>query len=782
MKKLLLTISIILTGAMSLAAKPAKSSVDLKPALDSVATLLLERSGIKVEFSLKNAMKRSSYLDLYFTNTFTDFPWREKDVKWFRKTFQNLLPEGYSSYTIGNIYCASIPLNDFVLPDFSGAKGSFPKTRFTVKDRLKTQSKGLQGRNIALWASHGLYFDEGQQRWKYQRPPLFGIEEGLLTQGYVMDYLIPMLENAGATIYCPRSMDVETIGESGKPRYCEGARANMAAEGVDSSVWYLNDGKNNYNDDFMLRGNWVNEIKKTVPIDLSFALHTDAGIAQGDTIIGTLAIHTLACEGKKKFPDGESRMTSRLYADMVQTQLTDDLHNTIAPEWTRRQLWNRSYSESRVAEVPSLLLEMLSHQNFADMKYALDPSFHFIAARAIYKGMLKYLKARYGGQYVVEPLPVNSFSARLDGSKAVLSWKETADSLEPTARPSSYLLFTAVDEGDFDGGKGVSGRTTSVSLKAGHIYRFKVVALNEGGKSFPSEILAVGIAPEGRGEALIVNNFTRVSGPDSFDTEYIGGFLDGEDSGVPYMREISRCGSQYCFTKASEFVSNDAPGFGASYLDKVGEIIPGNTFDYPYIHGKALLANGYSFSSSSRDAYIDNPGEDWDLIDLVCGKQKETTIGSKTEYDIYPESLQEAIIHSLSQGANFIVSGSYIASKAPKNFTSEVLGYRLQSDHPTRVKSLKINNISYGVPAIGLTENSYSFDRPGMYRVENPDGLYPSGTSSVVLRYADSGISAAVAHPTKSYKTMIFGFPLELCPDTDLNKIISATLKYFEEK
>lgn len=782
MKRAFLILFAAVAVAVSSHARPAKSSVELKPAIDSVTTLLLERSGISVTFSLKNAMKRGSSLDLYFTNTLSDFPWRDKDVKWFRKALQNLLPDSYKDYRIDNIYCASIPLDEFVLPDFSKAEGSFPKTRFSVKDRLKSASKGLQGRNIALWASHGLYFDETQNRWKFQRPPLFGIEEGLLTQGYVMDYLIPMLENAGATVHCPRSMDVSTIGESGRPRYCEGARANMAAEHVDSSIWYLNEGRNNYNDDFMLRGNWVNELKKTVPVDLSFALHTDAGIAQGDTIIGTLAIHTLASNGSRKFPDGENRMTSRLYSDMVQAQLTDDLRATIAPEWTRRQLWNRSYSESRVPDVPAVLLEMLSHQNFNDMKYALDPTFHFIAARAIYKGMLKYMKARYGGEYVVAPLPVNSFSARLDGNQAVLSWKETADSLEPSADPTGYFLFTAIDDGDFDCGRAVKGKTAGISLTPGHIYRFKVVAVNDGGKSFPSETLAAGIASDEKGRVLIVNNFTRVSGPDSFDSEYIGGFLDMEDSGVPYMREISRCGSQYCFTKASEFVSNDAPGFGASFVDKVGEIVPGNTFDYPVIHGRAFLANGYSFCSSSVMAYIDNPGKDWDVIDLICGKQKRVTVGSRTDFEIFPEQLREAITHSLSKGTDMIVSGSYIASMGPKEFTSDILGFRLQSDHPTRVQSVLPSYVSYGFPTVGLIGSSFSFDRPGMYRVENPDGLYPSGTSSVVLRYADSGIPAAIAHPAKTYRTMVFGFPLELCPDGDLKDIIKATIKYFEQK
>jgi len=37
-----------------------------------------------------------------------------------------------------------------------------------------------------------------------------------------------------------------------------------------------------------------------------------------------------------------------------------------------------------------MLLELLSHQNLADMKYGIDPRFKFLVSRAIYKGMLRY--------------------------------------------------------------------------------------------------------------------------------------------------------------------------------------------------------------------------------------------------------------------------------------------------------------------------------------------------------------------------------------------------------
>ena len=93
---------------------------------------------------------------------------------------------------------------------------------------------------------------------------------------------------------------------------------------------------------------------------------------------------------------------NRNFADWVQTQVTEDVRH-IAPQWTRRQLLEANYCESRVPVVPSMLIELLSHKNMADMKYGLDPKFRFVVARAVYKGILKYLNGKHA---VVQPLPV----------------------------------------------------------------------------------------------------------------------------------------------------------------------------------------------------------------------------------------------------------------------------------------------------------------------------------------------------------------------------------------
>ena len=68
-------------------------------------------------------------------------------------------------------------------------------------------SRGLQNRHLALWASHGRYYDKSKGSWQWQRPKLFGTTEDLYTQTIVVPYLMPMLENAGAIVFTPRERD-----------------------------------------------------------------------------------------------------------------------------------------------------------------------------------------------------------------------------------------------------------------------------------------------------------------------------------------------------------------------------------------------------------------------------------------------------------------------------------------------------------------------------------------------------------------------------------------------
>ena len=77
----------------------------------------------------------------------------------------------------------------------------------TNVSRQWTPEKGLLGRHFAIWASHGKYYNLQKNEWEWQRPRLFGTNEDLFTQTIVVPYLMPMLENAGASVFSPRERD-----------------------------------------------------------------------------------------------------------------------------------------------------------------------------------------------------------------------------------------------------------------------------------------------------------------------------------------------------------------------------------------------------------------------------------------------------------------------------------------------------------------------------------------------------------------------------------------------
>ncbi|MGE5499532.1 MAG: N-acetylmuramoyl-L-alanine amidase, partial [Syntrophothermus sp.] len=372
---------------------------------------------------------------------------------------------------------------------------------------------------------------------------------------------------------------------SGRPKFLEGSRYWLQFAGMpDTLVYSMRKNKDDYSDDFISRSEYGNYLKGApygptrmptvkglgIPVDLSLALHTDAGITHSDTAIGTLSIYASDSRDKSvTFPDGQSRMASRDLADIVQSQIVEDIRKEFDPVWPRRQLMDGNYYEARSTNYPSVLVELLSHQNYQDMKFMLDPRFQFLVARSIYKSMLKYLAFDHSESYAVQPLPVTHFSAVLAANGSVnLRWRPQNDPLEPTAEPVQYIVYTRMGNGDFDNGQ-LTGTNELVipKLRKGVIYSFKVTALNDGGESFPSEILSVCDLKNGKAPVLIINGFDRICGPAGVSSAEYTGFPEYDDAGVPDKYLLSYTGAQYNFNPSSAFISNDAPGHGASYAD-----------------------------------------------------------------------------------------------------------------------------------------------------------------------------------------------------------------------
>lgn len=562
---------------------------------------------------------------------------------------------------------------------------------------------------------------------------------------------------------------------SGFPRWMEGARYWMQYSGVPESIYNYTNYKNDYVDDYACRGKWINWLAggsaanpeqdgQNIPVTLGLAFHTDAGNYSGDNIVGTLMIYTDYDNDKDTLlGTGVSRHKCRDLGDYMQTQIVEDIRALYAPEWERRMLNNSSYAESRHPVVPTVLLELLSHQNFADMKYGLDPRFRFDVSRAIYKGMLKFIHEQYETPYIVQPLPVKDFAIAFEGEQLKLSWNATDDPLEPTARPDFYIVYTRTDEGDWDNGKKVSTTNCVLDIENDKRYDYKVCAGNEGGISFPSEILSAFKSSNETAKVLIVNGFTRISAPAHYAKDSIA-YFEPEEYAVPYMKDVCYIGAQYDNNRKRPWVSDDDAGFGSCYSDKAKETEMGNTFDYPVMHGKVLAKMGISYISCSASSLGTIIPAGFDAVDLIMGKQKETSLGVEqviTDFKTFTPALQTALRNY--QGA-LLCSGSFIGSDMQSAtdtaFTAQVLHYKYRTYNATRSGELRL-------------QRKFSHLQTSIVREQNPDvipsevnnSLIPQGTGArVIARYEDSGICAGVAYEG-DYKQLLFGFTLESVRD-----------------
>ena len=820
--------------------------------------------------------------------------------------------------------------------------------------------EGLEGRHLAVTPSHGRYYKNDEMRWKWQRPSLYCTREDLLTQSFVIPYLTPMLENAGAVVFSARERDrqphdiiidndadadcglyveeghrkakwesgamgfaipegvlrhgenpfgmgtsrtlrtagrekstegaalwipriperghyavyvtyqthptsvpdaeyivlhtggvtrlkvnqqmgggtwvylgtfefeqgqrddqmviltnqskhtgvvsadavrfgggsalisrgaPDTIHTSRMPRYYEGARYHSQWAGFPVERYANYDGEKDYAEDINSRSFVANYLLGgsaycpdsagfRVPVELAFALHTDAGIRDDDTTVGTLGIYTTGYNEGKLGNGLLSRHTSRDLADMVQTYITQETG------LTRRALWDKNYSESRLPDVPSCIIELLSHQNFADMRYAHDPHFKFIASRAIYKGLLHYVAEMHGTKYTIQPLPVHAFAIHfVDDDKVRLSWRPTRDSREPTAMPDGYVLYTRTDDRGWDNGQRITTTACDITLEPGRLYSFKITAINRGGESFPSEVLSAHVAPAPKGRVLVVNGFQRVDGPAVVNTAEHAGFDLLADPGVPYIGTTAYCGLQHEFDRAMTGHYDEALQMGASGTELEGTYVAGNTMDYASVHGSSIKNAGYSFVSCSRQAFEEGTvtPQGFDVVDVYFGLQRKTdySIIEHPDYLAITPAMYAILNHYTKQGGALLLSGSYLGEESLTHApTKALLGNVLHAEEGGHITDWGEQRI-YG---LGTTLEIPRWVNPEHYAVTRPEVLVPVGDAFTPLIYEQSHHSAAVAY-SGVYRSFLMGFPFEAIRSArDRDLVMISVLDFLTKK
>jgi len=923
--------------------------------------------------------KAEQVVTVYLSKAFAQKSFRDDDVKTLTSRVNAALGSGLESYEV-QLVALGIPISGLV-PNLYRNSGrdlnrmptsdDLPRRVTTDLSRPWQTDAQLSGRHIAIWPSHGWYYEYKLDRWEWQRARLFQTVEDIFPMAFVVPYLMPMLEGAGAYVHIPRERDIQRnevvvdndtdygignrfleVGEasfawktgalpgfqnvsplldenpfkegtyrvsttaseatsmtawiptipeagqyavyvsfgaelnatsdarytvfhsggqshisvdqrmmggtwvylgffdfesgsnpeigrvelsnlstdpgktisadavrfgggvgsverggktSGRPRFTEGARYYMQYSGMPADLVYnVTESSDDYIDDYRGRAEWVNYLRGApsgpnknrlstglyVPVDISLAFHTDAGTTRSDSTVGTLMIYSsTGALGDSSFPDGMSRFANRDLGDIMQTTIVSDLRQKYDPEWSRRAIWDRDYSEAVRPNVPGVLLELLSHQNFADMRFGLDPRFRFDVARSIYKSMAYFLADQHGYSTVIQPLPVTHMKAEWSEEGHInLSWKSQDDPLESSATPTGYVVYMKKGSAGFGSGVQVEEpRYTLRNPEAGAVYSFRVTGINAGGEGMVSEEVSAGRpkGPANEGTVLIVAGFDRVSAPASVEFDTFRGFAHFVDEGVADHHDMSFVGTQYDFNVDSPWSDDDSPGHGASYSTLETNVLPGNTFNYPAMHGASILNAGYVFATASDESVGEMDLSAYSVVDLILGEEKKTNgPGILSDFEAIPDELQQKMTAFSSNNGSIIITGAHVATdlagpaadETSVAFAHDVLLFKWRTDHAVQTGT------AYGIDRWEeFVDISFNVDPVGaIYRVESPDALEPENGSKTLLRYSDNNMSAAIGKPGAG-GVIVAGFPFETILDASVrDRLMKRFLEFVQ--
>ena len=573
---------------------------------------------------------------------------------------------------------------------------------------------------------------------------------------------------------------------SGVPRCLEGTRYFAQWAGAPDSVYSKFNATHDYNEDLNARSrfsNWLsggsvfvpNSRGQKVPIEMMLSVHSDAGYDKtgGNEQVGTLSICTTDFyDGKLNA--GISRMASFDLADALLRNVGTDISAKFG-SWRRRVLYDRNYNETREPAVPSAILEVLSHQNFGDMRYGLDPNFRFTLARSIYKTLLRYVNEMHGTKYVVQPLAPRNFHTELSSKgKLKLHWNPVKDPQEPSANPNEYIVYTAIGDLDFDNGTLVKGTSCSVAIQPNTLYHFKVTAVNAGGESFPTEVLSAEYVPTAKKTVMIVNGFHRLSSPHVVDTGTSKGFDIDTDPGVTFGRMAGWSGRQKVFDNSRRGREGEG-ALGYCGEELVGQFIAGNDFNDVRLHADAIhSAHKYNIVSCSSESFESGKAKlgNVDCVDLLLGLEKDDG-HSLLMYKSFSSAMRQRLTSFTRNHGCLLVSGSYVGSDMSQSVEQQFLAEVLKLRHESSDRG------SDGkVQGLGMMFDTYRTLNETHYAATSPDVLRPLSTSYCVMRYAD-GRDAAVAYSGRDYRCLTMGFPFECIKDLGTRRsIMKGILNY----
>ncbi len=532
-------------------------------------------------------------------------------------------------------------------------------------------------------------------------------------------------------------MERHNHGISGRPRWEEEAVNYLQFNGFgySGSLYTGNDDEAGGWSDRPQYARWEHSEKdNSVEDALYFAWHTNAfnGSARG---LSTFR-HSTATQASA---DLQSIMHDELY---------DHIEGQWFSNWTVRSKNVTNFGENNQSSLgtglPGFLIEGLFHDNADDAGGYAEPQFRHDMARAIVHGLIAYYEDRDSVTLTLPPeTPTHLRVTALGSGQVHVAWDAppTSSSNQYYGDAATSYRVQSSDNGfGFDDGTVVSSGTSTTfsGLTSGETKYYRVVAVNAGGQSFPTETLAV---CDGASDVLIVNGFDRNSA-----------------SLVP-QQSITNAGTNLQRLDPRTF----------------------QAFNYVIEHAEALEGTGVAISSASNEAVIDGDVTlgDYDAVFWICGEES-------TVLETF-SSAEQALVSSYlaSSGNNLFVSGAEIGwdlgrstrPQADQDFYNDVLRASYVGDDSN---TYDIASTGSG-PFAGV--GAFSFDVAGgaRYDAEYPDRLGTSSGSSVALSYSGGTGGTAAVYRDGTSRVITLGFPFELVNSASVRSdLMEAVVDFFD--
>ena len=213
MKRLKLTILLFLSSVLLLVAQNYKQEVE------DTLLYFARNSRVWGNFKVDRVRISGNVYKVELGEMFNSLHYRPELVDSMEQAVKSVIASKYAGYEVKLYAQKKNNIRDLV-PNYYRRPCDIDRTRYNTKytkttpfvsneDRVYEVKHGLQDRNIALWQSHGWYYEQRTDRWQWQRARVFTTVEDNFTLSFVIPYLAPMLERAGANVFMPRERDYQ---------------------------------------------------------------------------------------------------------------------------------------------------------------------------------------------------------------------------------------------------------------------------------------------------------------------------------------------------------------------------------------------------------------------------------------------------------------------------------------------------------------------------------------------------------------------------------------------